>query len=351
MTIQEMFAETARLDASDLHLIAGFAPMIRIYEKLVMIDGTSVLNPAAIEELVFSMMTSEQKELFLANKELDYSFETNVGRFRANIYYQKGTVAGAYRHIPNKIRSIEELGLPPILYEFAKLRQGLVLLTGPTGEGKSTTLAAMIQHINETKAVHIITVEDPIEYVYPPGLAIVSQREMHADTHSWSIALRSILREDPDVVLVGEMRDYETISSALTIAETGHLVLATLHTNSASQSIDRIVDVFPENQQQQIRLQLSNVIEGVVSQRLVPAIAGGRVAVSEIMTGIPAVRSIIRDGKTNQLDNVLLTSSEYSMRTLEMSLAKAVMDGKVRMDVATSYAIRPEDLARMIKHA
>lgn len=348
MNIQEMFTETARLDASDLHIIAGFPPILRIYGKLVVIAGATALTPPLIEELVFSAMSAEQKELFLANKELDYSFETSVGRFRANVYYQKGTIAAAFRHIPKKIRSVEELGLPPILYEFAKLHQGLVLITGPTGEGKSTTLAAIIQHINETKPVHVVTIEDPIEYVYPPGMAIISQREMHADTHSWNVALRSVLREDPDVVLIGEMRDYETISSALTIAETGHLVLATLHTNSASQTVDRIVDVFPENQQEQIRLQLSNVIEGVVSQRLIPAVSGGRIAVSEIMTGIPAVRSLIREGKTNQLENVLLTSSEYSMMTLEMSLAKAVMDGKIRMDVATSYSIRPDDLARMI---
>jgi len=349
MSIHELLAETARLDASDLHIIAGFPPTIRISDKLSPVSGTTVLTPSQTEELIISLCTPEQKELFLANKELDFSVSTPHGRFRVNLYHQKGTIAGAFRHIPSTIRSVEALGLPPILYEFTKLRQGFVLVTGPTGEGKSTTLAAMIQHINESRGLHVITIEDPIEYVYPAGLSLISQREMHGDSHSWAVALRSVLREDPDVVLVGEMRDYETIAAALTIAETGHLVFATLHTNSASQTVDRIIDVFPEGQQQQIRFQLANTLEGVISQRLVPALSGGRVAVCEIMTGIPAVRSIIRDGKTNQLDNVILTSSEYSMMTLEMSLAKAVAEGKITVEVASSYALRPEDLGRMIK--
>lgn len=351
MSLQELLAETARLDASDLHIIAGFPPTIRVNDTLTPVAGTSVLTPQQAEELILSSCSHQQKELFLTNKEVDFSASTPYGRFRVNIYYQKGTMAGAFRHISNTIRSIESLGLPPILYEFTKLRQGFVLVTGPTGEGKSTTLASMIQHINETRALHIITIEDPIEYMYPAGLSLISQREMHEDSHSWSIALRSVLREDPDVVLVGEMRDYETIQAALTIAETGHLVFATLHTNSASQTIDRIIDVFPVGQQQQIKFQLANTIEGVVSQRLLPALSGGRIAVCEIMTGIPAVRSIIRDGKTNQLDNVILTSSEYSMTSLESSLAKAVMEGKISVDVASSYALRPEDLGKMIKRS
>jgi len=349
MNIQELLAETARLDASDLHIIAGFPPTLRIVDKLHPVEGTSVLTPAETESLILSIVSPSQKELFLANKELDFSIGLPQGRFRVNIYHQRGSVAGAFRHISSTIRSIESLGLPPILYEFTKLRQGFVLVTGPTGEGKSTTLAAMIQHINQTRGLHVITIEDPIEYMYPAGLSLISQREMHEDSHSWAVALRSVLREDPDVVLVGEMRDYETIAAALTVAETGHLVFATLHTNSASQTVDRIIDVFPEGQQQQIRFQLANTLEGVVSQRLVPALSGGRIAVCEVMTGIPAVRSIIRDGKTNQLDNVILTSSEFSMMTLEMSLAKAVMEGKISIDVASSYAIRPEDLGKMIK--
>jgi len=351
MSIQELLAETARLDASDLHIIAGFPPTLRIFDKLIPISKTSILTPSQTEELILSLCSSQQKELFAANKELDFSVSMPYGRFRANIYYQRGTIAGAFRHIPSTIRSIEALGLPTVLYEFTKLRQGFVLITGPTGEGKSTTLASMIQYINETRGLHVITIEDPIEYVYPTGLSLISQREMHEDSHSWAVALRSVLREDPDVVLVGEMRDYETIAAALTIAETGHLVFATLHTNSASQTVDRIIDVFPEGQQQQIRFQLSGTLEGVVSQRLVPALSGGRIAICEIMTGIPAVRSIIRDGKTNQLDNVILTSTEFSMMTLEMSLAKAVTDGKISVEIASSYAIRPEDLGKMIRRA
>jgi len=349
MSIQELLAETARLDASDLHIIAGFAPTLRIADTLHPVTGTSVLTPAASEELILSVCTDLQKELFLVNKELDFSVSTPQGRFRVNIYHQKGTIAGAFRYITSTIRSIEALGLPNILYEFTKLRQGLILVTGPTGEGKSTTLAAMIQHINETRGLHVITIEDPVEYVYPPGLSLISQREMHEDSHSWAVALRSVLREDPDVVLIGEMRDYETIATALTIAETGHLVLATLHTNSASQTVDRIIDVFPQGQQNQIRFQLANTLEGVVSQRLVPALSGGRLAICEVMTGIPAVRSIIRDGKTNQLDNVILTSSEFNMISLEMSLAKAVLNGKISVEVASSYAMHPEDLGKMIK--
>lgn len=351
MDMQELLSETARLDASDLHIIAGFPPTVRIAGKLRPIEGTSVLKPEETEQLLLSICTPEQKEILLANKESDFSFASPVGRFRINLYNQKDSLAGAFRLISAQIRSIEQLGLPQILYEFTKLRQGLVLVTGPTGEGKSTTLASMIQYINQVRALHIITIEDPIEYVYPTGLSLISQREMHDDTHSWPVALRSVLREDPDVVLVGEMRDFETIAATLTIAETGHLVFATLHTNSASQTIDRIVDVFPETQQQQIRLQLANTLEGVISQRLVPAIAGGRIAVCEIMTGIPAVRSLIREGKTNQLDNVILTSSEFSMATLEMSLARAVTDGKISVDVASSYAVRPDDLGKMIKRS
>ncbi|MBI5448726.1 type IV pilus twitching motility protein PilT [Candidatus Gottesmanbacteria bacterium] len=350
MDIQQLFTETARLEAADLHLLVGFAPMLRVSGKLGPIGGTGALTPSDVEQLVFATFTPQQKELFLTNREIDYSVATQVGRFRANVYYQKGTVAADFRLIPSKIRSIDELGLPTICKQFVGLRQGLVLVTGPTGHGKSTTLAAMIQSINQTKATHIVTIEDPIEYVYPPGFSIISQREMHQDTHSWTVALRSVLREDPDVVLVGEMRDFETIQAALTVAETGHLVFATLHTNSAAQTIDRIVDVFPENQQGQVRLQLSFALEGVFSQRLVPAVAGGRVAVAEVLTGTPAVRNTIREGKTHLLDNVIQTSAELGMMTLETSLARAVKEGKISAETATAYAVRPEELGRLLKY-
>ncbi|MBI5620015.1 type IV pilus twitching motility protein PilT [Candidatus Gottesmanbacteria bacterium] len=350
MDIQQLFAETARLEASDLHLLAGFPPMLRVAGKLGPISNTSPLVREDVEQLVMPTLSPQQKELFATNHEIDYSVATSVGRFRANVYYQKGMVAAAFRLIPAKIKTIDELGLPAICKEFVKLRQGLVLVTGPTGHGKSTTLAAMIHSINQTKAVHIVTIEDPIEYVYPAGLSIISQREMHHDTLSWTVALRSVLREDPDVVLVGEMRDFDTIQAALTVAETGHLVFATLHTNSAAQTMDRIVDVFPENQQPQVRLQLSSVIEGVLSQRLVPAVSGGRVAVAEVLTGTPAVRNTIREGKSHLLDNVIQTSAELGMMTLETSLAAAVKAGKVSVEVATSYANRPEELGRLLKY-
>jgi twitching motility protein PilT len=349
MTINEICTEAARLEASDVHIVSGYPPMVRIVGKLQPVSKESVLTPAQTQELLLSICSPQQKELFLTNKELDFSYVIPQGRFRVNLYHQRDAVAGAFRYIPSKIRSIEELGLSNILNDFIALRQGFVLMTGPTGQGKSTTLAAMIERINQTKAAHIITIEDPIEYMYSPAMSIISQREMHGDTHSWSVALRSVLREDPDVVLIGEMRDYETIAAAITIAETGHLVFATLHTNSASQTIDRIIDVFPEHQQEQVRLQLSNVLEGVVSQRLVPTLAGGRMAIAEIMTGTSAVKSIIREGKTYQLDNVIQTSAEFGMMTLESSLAQAVKDGKISIDVATAYALRPEDIGRLLK--
>lgn len=349
MTMNELCSEVARLQGSDIHLVSGYPPIFRVVGKLAPVANQQVLTPSHVAELVYSVCTPEQKELYETNKEIDFSYVSPSGRFRVNLYNQRGTPAGAFRYITNKIRSIEELGLPDVLHEFIKLRQGFVLVTGPTGQGKSTTLAAMIERINQTKAAHIITIEDPIEYVYSPAMSIISQREMHGDTHSWTVALRSVLREDPDVVLIGEMRDYETIAAAITIAETGHLVFATLHTNSASQTIDRIVDVFPEHQQEQIRLQLSNVMEGVVSQRLVPTLSGGRMSVAEIMTGSSAVKSIIREGKTHQLDNVIQTSAEFGMATLEASLVQAVKDGKISIDVATAHALRPEDIGRLLK--
>ncbi len=349
MTMQELFAEAARLRASDIHVIVGYPPMMRVSGKLRAVAGTQILTPALVEDLIGSVTPANQKEIFSVNKETDFSLSTVVGRFRVNLYTQKGTTAGAFRLIQDRIRSIEDLGLPSVVADFTKLQQGFVLVTGPTGQGKTTTLASMIQLINESKPSHIITIEDPIEYIYPQGLSIISQREMHEDSLSWNVALRSVLREDPDVVLIGEMRDFETIQAALTIAETGHLVFATLHTNSAPQTIDRIVDVFPEHQQSQVRLQLSNVLEGIVSQRLIPALNGDRIPVCEIMTGTPAVKSIIRDGKTHQLDNVIMTSAEFSMTSLETSLAGAVRDGKISMDIATQYALRPDDLVRLLK--
>jgi len=349
MDIQQLFSEAVRLHASDLHLIVGYPPMLRVVGKLTPVADSALLTPADTQTLASATFTAEEKELFLTNKEIDYSVAYGTNRFRANVYFQKGSVAADFRLIPDKIGTFDELNLPSIVNEFVKLRQGFILVTGPTGHGKSTTLASIIQEINKTKALHVVTIEDPIEYVYPAGLSIISQREMHQDTHSWTVALRSVLREDPDVVLIGEMRDLETIQSAITIAETGHLVFATLHTNSAAQTIDRIVDVFPENQQIQIRLQLAAVIEGVLSQRLIPAISGGRLLVSEIMTGTPAVRTTIREGKSHLIDNIIQTSAELGMVNLDSALATAVRNGKIREDVAMSYSLRPEELGRLLK--
>ncbi len=349
MDIQQLFAEAARLEANDLHLVVGFPPMLRVSGKLGPITSGIPLTPQDTEALAMSVLTPEHKELLGANKEIDLSVTSPAGRFRSNIYYQQGTIAAAFRLIPAKIKTIDELGLPSICHELVKLRQGLVLVTGPTGHGKSTTLAAMINTINMKSAHHIVTIEDPIEFIYPRGMSIISQREMHSDTHSWNVALKSALREDPDIVLVGEMRDYETIAAALTVAETGHLVFATLHTNSAAQSIDRIVDVFPENQQPQVKLQLSSVLEAIVAQRLIPAVAGGRVAVAEVLTSSPAIKTTIREGKTHLIDNIIQTSGELGMMLLETSLAKAVKEGKISVETATSYAVRPEDLNTLLK--
>jgi twitching motility protein PilT len=248
-----------------------------------------------------------------------------------------------------EIPSIDKLSLPKILHTFSVLKQGLVLVTGPTGHGKSTTLASIINEINNNRACHIVTIEDPVEFVFKPIKSIISQREMKSDSHSWEVALRSVLREDPDVVLVGEMRDLETIASALTIAETGHLVLATLHTNSAAQTIDRIVDVFPEEQQSQIRMQLSNTIEAVFSQRLIPSLPSGRTIAYEVMLGSTAIKTTIREGKTHQIESILQTSSEVGMSTIERSLAELVRAGKITMEVAQSWSLRPEELNRLVR--
>ena len=287
--------------------------------------------------------------MLLVNKELDFSFSLGeVARFRVNAYFQKGYLSAALRLIPSYIKTIEELNLPRICHNFAKLRQGFILVTGPTGHGKSTAIASIINEIHQTRSVHIVTIEDPIEYVYPKGKSLISQREMHLDTHSWEVALRSALREDPDVVLVGEMRDYETIASAITTAETGHLVFATLHTNSAAQSIDRIIDVFPENQQTQVRLQLAETIAAVISIRLVPAIGGGRLPAVEILLASGAVQTIIREAKTHMSAKRSQTSGESGMILLDASLAYLVRAGRVSFDVAKSYSIRPDELERLV---
>lgn len=349
MVIQQLLQLIVDKNASDLHLVAGLAPSLRVDGSLIKVPGEQPLTKESIEQLIKSFLTAEQIERATVNKEIDFALSfSQDARFRVNVYHQKGSLAAVLRRIPLKIPTMEQLGLPQVCKNFTKLRQGLVLVTGPTGHGKSTTLAAMLNDINMTRPVHILTIEDPIEFVFTPQMATVSQREMREDTLSWEIALRSALREDPDVVLVGEMRDFETIAAALTIAETGHLVFATLHTNSASQTIDRIVDVFPEQQQAQVRMQLSAVLEGVFSQRLIPKVSGGRIAAYEILTGTSAVKTTIREGKTHQIDNIIQTSLEFGMTTLERILADFVKKGLISQEEAITFAIRPEDLGRLL---
>jgi twitching motility protein PilT len=337
--------------ASDLHLIAGLPPTLRLNGNLTPMPGMGVLTPEQVSQMLKEVLTSEQLERLSVNKEIDFSIAySDKGRFRVNAYTQKNSLAAAFRLIPLEIPDMEVLGLPKIVHSFTNLRQGFVLITGPTGHGKSTTLAAVLNEINKTRNAHILTIEDPVEFIFKSQKSIVSQREMRSDTHSWEIALRSALREDPDVVLVGEMRDYETIAAALTVAETGHLVFATLHTNSAAQSIDRIVDVFPDEQQKQVRLQLSNTIEAVFSQRLIQTSFNTRAIAYEVMLGTTAIRTAIRDGKTHQIESILETSQEAGMSTIEKSLAELVKKGTITMDVAQSWSLRPEELARLVKN-
>jgi twitching motility protein PilT len=349
MEIQKILEMCVQYQASDVHLLVGIPPMLRLHGKLLTIPDTTAVTPTQIETLMTGLLNEQQRELMKVDRELDFSYALASGaRFRINVYYEKGNMAAAIRYIPSKIRTLEELHLPPVIGELTKLKQGLVLVTGPTGHGKSTTLAAMIQRINAERSEHIVTIEDPVEYVHLPLKSIISQRELHADTHSWGVALKSVLREDPNVVLVGEMRDYETIEAALTVAETGHLVLATLHTNSAAQTIDRIVDVFPDKEQQQIRGQLSLSLEAIIAQRLVPSLDGARVAIVEVLLASPAVRSMIRDGKTHMLANVMQTSSDIGMCTLETALSDAYKAGKIDLQVARDYSLNLDELNRLL---
>lgn len=349
--IEELFSITISKNASDLHLSPGYPPIIRIDGELEEV-GEKILTPQDTEELIFGTITDEKKELLEVNREIDYAYtytEGNNSRFRVNAYYSMKNLSAAFRLIPSRIRTIEELLLPQLYHQFAKLKQGLVLVTGPTGHGKSTTLAAILEDINRTRFCHIVTIEDPVEYLFEGKRALIDQREMNDDTHSWEIALRSALRQDPDVILVGEMRDFETIAAAITLAETGHLVFATLHTNSSSQTLDRIIDVFPETQQQQVRAQLSNILQAVVAQRLIPLDKGGRRAVSEIMIMNSAVGNLIREGKTHQIDNVIRTSSDLGMVSLEKALVNLVREGTINIQKAQEYAVFPEEVLRLLK--
>lgn len=348
--IEVLLEEVIKRKASDMHIQVGLPPMIRVDGSLLPVQGADVLNEEGVEALIFAILDEDQKQILLKDKEFDFSFAFGeLGRFRVNAFHERGNLAAALRLIPNELLSVEQLGLPPIVNKFADYPRGLVLVTGPTGSGKSTTLAAMIHKINNEKAVHIVTIEDPIEYTHRSIKSVVVQREVHYDTYSFSAALRSALREDPDVVLVGEMRDLETIASAITIAETGHLVFATLHTNSAAQSIDRMIDVFPPHQQPQIRSQLSNILMAIVSQRLIPQNGGGRIAAAEIMIATPAVRNIVREGKSHQLDAVIQTGSEFGMQSMDKTLVNLVHNGTISYDEARNFAIDIDELDRLMR--
>lgn len=348
--IEVLLEEVIKKKASDLHLQVGLPPMLRVDGSLMAVNTAESLNEEAIESLIFAILDEDQKQILLKDKEFDFSFAYgDLGRFRVNAFHERGNLAAALRLIPNEITTIEQLGLPEIVNKFADYPRGLVLVTGPTGSGKSTSLAALVHKINSEQSKHIITIEDPIEFTHKSLKSVIVQREVHYDTYSFSAALRSALRQDPDVVLLGEMRDLETIASAITIAETGHLVFATLHTNSASQSIDRMIDVFPPHQQPQIRAQLSNILMAIVSQRLVPSIGGGRVAAAEILIANPAVRNIIREGKSHQLEAVIQTGAEFGMQSMDKTLVSLIHAGTITYDEARNFAVDIDELDRLMR--
>lgn len=347
--LQQLLFLAIQKEASDLHLVAGHPPVLRISRKLVALPKDKKLSAADTEGLCLALLTDIQKEKFFQQKEIDFSYElAGVGRFRVNIYYQLGTFAAALRAVSNKIRNLEELGLPQQLHRFTEAMQGFVLITGPASHGKSTTLAGMIDEINRTRACNIITIEDPIEYIFEHDKAIISQRELSADTLSFSRALKSTFREDPDVIMVGEMRDQETIATAITAAETGHLVFATLHTNSASQTINRIVDAFSGEQQNQIRAQLSSSLLGIISQRLIPSLNGNTVPACEILFNTQAVANIIRENKVYELPLVIDTSSDLGMISLNRALAELVRKKTVTLESALNYSPNVKELKKII---
>jgi twitching motility protein PilT len=350
--IEDLLRTMVEKGASDLHLKAGSPPMLRIDGELVP-AGYEMLSPDVLRRMIESILTEQQKAEFVAEKELDLAYSVpGLSRFRVNVYIQRGTWAAAIRVIPARPFTIDELKLPPILKELAVKPRGLILVTGPTGSGKSTTLAAMINHVNENRRCHIVTIEDPIEFLHKDKLSVISQREVGSDTHSFAAALTRVLRQDPDVILIGEMRDLETISVAITAAETGHLVMATLHTSGAAATVDRIVDVFPPHQQQQIRMQLSVSLEGILSQALLQKAKGtGRVLAMEILTITPAVRNVIREAKTHQIPNLIQAGSQFGMISLDQSLKNLYQQGLVTYEEALSKCTNPDDFNRLLGRA
>ncbi|MFA5098776.1 MAG: type IV pilus twitching motility protein PilT [Candidatus Paceibacterota bacterium] len=350
--LNDLLLATARQNASDLHLAAGRHPTLRIDGVLIPLQKEPLITSELSEELVFSMLTPEQKQTLLSEKEIDFSYSyEDKARFRVNIFYQRGYLAAALRLIPAQIKTVEELGLPPILHDFCKLSQGFVLVVGPAGHGKSTTLAAMVDEVNHARTDHIITIEDPIEYIFTQDKSIISQREVKADTLSFHRGLKSLLRQDPDVIMIGEMRDRESMATAMTAAETGHLVFSTLHTNSASQTIDRIIDSFPVEQQGQISSQLAATLVGIVSERLIPKIDGGRVPACEIMLTNPAVRNLIRERKAYQIDLVIETSVQEGMTTLNRSLVSLLKKKEISLENAELYSLSPSELRILLERS
>jgi twitching motility protein PilT len=348
--VATIFEKAIAENASDIHISTGKPATIRVDGSLVPLKNEKILGPDDAREIVFFILGEERKQGFLKRKELDFSYEYKYKtRFRGNAFLQQGLVSLSLRIIPPKIRTIEELNLPSFLHRFTELKQGFVLITGPASHGKSTTLAALVDEINKSRQSHIITIEDPIEYVFYQQKSIIDQREVGLDTKSFAVALRSTLRQDPDVIMLGEMRDYESISIALTAAETGHLVLSTLHTNSASQTVDRIIDVFPADQQHQVRTQLAASLVAIISQRLMPKITGeGRIPACEIMVANPAVANIIREKRTHELDTMITTGSEEGMISLNRSLANLVIQKEVSLEDAMKYSLSPSELKLLI---
>ncbi len=351
LSIDDLLRRMDELEASDLHLTPGSPPVVRLRGRLERLDDCAKLTPDAVRDLVYRILSTEQQKILETKRSVDLAYSLpGVARFRANVFFQRATLGAAFRMIPTAIKSLEELGLPAHLATFAEQPRGLVLVTGPTGSGKSTTLATLIDQINRTRYEHILTIEDPIEFLHWHRNCIVNQREVGPDTPTFADALRAALRQDPDIVLVGEMRDLETIATALTAAETGHLVFATLHTQSAPQTIDRIIDVFPAEQQDQVRIQLAGTLQGIVTQTLVPTADGrGRIAALEILIPDGAVRNLIRQGKVEQIYSVIQTGTARGMQTMEQALADLVIRKVITREVALSRSSRPDQLEGLLE--
>jgi len=348
--IPELLGKLLEMQGSDLHLTAGTPPTVRVHGELERLDDYPPLTPRALQGMIYAILPQKMRERFEQELELDMSYSLpGRARFRVNVYMQRDAVGAVFRVIPFEIKGLDDLGLPPVAADLARFPRGFVVVTGPTGSGKSTTLAAMVDVVNRERAGHIMTVEDPIEFLHKHKTCVVNQREIGADTHSFAAALKHVLRQDPDVILVGEMRDLETISTAITAAETGHLVFATLHTQDAPQTIDRIIDVFPPHQQQQTRVQLSTTLQGVITQQLIPTVDGkGRVVAAEVMVATPGIRNLIREGKVHQIYSAMLAGGRFGMQTMDQALAQLVGKGSITLKVALERCHDPDEMMSIL---